>query len=212
MLTEAQIKENKDRFINILKTVNRPEIETFITYLDYNGFFEAPASTQYNCAFPGGLCLHSLNVYNTLCRLTESFDLDENGGPKHSADTLKIVGLLHDIYKMSYYEMYVMNKKEYKDNGSKVDNLGRFDWVSVNAYKVKDINERIIFGDRHFSTYMEISRLLPLTEEEVVVLVNQYSAFDGGDSKSYLGNILSKYPLAVLLHSADTICAYMVEK
>lgn len=207
MLTEIQINENKSRFIDILKEVNRPGIEDFVNYLDESGFFDAPASTQYNCAFPGGLCLHSLHVYETLMNIVTSLDSECT---KFHKDTLIIVSLLHDLYKTNFYELTVSNKKIYSEEGSKSDNLGRFDWVSVQSYKVKDSSEREVFGTKSFNTYMIVSKFLALTEEETVVLANQYSESESNNN-IYLSEILAKYPLTVLLHSADTISAYYIE-
>ena len=62
---------NKERFITLLKTTNRAGVDKIIKYLETTDFFEAPASTQYHENYTGGLCEHSLKVYDTLERLNK---------------------------------------------------------------------------------------------------------------------------------------------
>ena len=58
---------NEERFIDIFKTnVRREGADKLLEYLTGPGcdFFTAPASTRYHNAWEGGLCAHSLNVYD----------------------------------------------------------------------------------------------------------------------------------------------------
>lgn len=56
---------NKDRFLNICKTeIKREGIEKLIKWLTSSDFFAAPSSTKYHGSYEGGLCEHSLNVYD----------------------------------------------------------------------------------------------------------------------------------------------------
>ena len=56
--------------------IHRPGAEKLLDWLDRNGFFTAPASTKHHLAIPGGLALHSLNVYR---RLVEIAEKEEDG-------------------------------------------------------------------------------------------------------------------------------------
>ena len=71
MLTDEQIDFNKNKFISLLRRITRQDslIEELIHKLEQSDFFTAPASTQYHSAFKGGLCQHSLNVYEELVNL-----------------------------------------------------------------------------------------------------------------------------------------------
>jgi len=267
-------------------------------YLDSVGFFDAPASTQYNLAEEGGLLEHSLNVYKTLMMLVTKTDggvvrsdakveaelamtdkaqkfIESEPEPEAMAkcmlalgcssdgvpteelkemadewydmemfpdlddyaffrkacekymdkkplygsdeatvanikDSVAILGLLHDVGKAQLYEASAKNEKVYSDNGKKRDELGKFDWVSRFCYKVKDASERDVIGTDGFGAYYAISEFLPLTKEETVALVNQFSA-TGSQQAMELPNVLSKYRLVSLLHCADVIAQYTLD-
>ena len=86
-------EENKFRFITLLKSTNRACIENVIDWLESTDFFEAPASTKYHENYTGGLCEHSLKVYDTLERLNKEFDI----GIDYKSRI--IMSLLHDVCK-----------------------------------------------------------------------------------------------------------------
>lgn len=204
MLTMEQIEENKRRFIDIVKSIEVDfDIDSFIFYLEDGDFFYAPATATHSYAYDGGLCQHSLDVYDTLCVLC-SLDVDND----LDANSIKVVGLFHDLYKMNYYEKYAQNKKVYTENGSKRDNFGKFEWVSSEAFKIKDQAERLVYGDSAFTSYMILSKFIPLTDYEIVALVNHNCGMDNGYSNKDLGAILNTNKLAIYLHSADMICTY----
>jgi len=214
MLTVEQIKEVRQEFIDKLKEIKRQDcdIEGLIAYLDASGFFQAPASTQYHCSFPGGLALHSLNVYNALVDLNDLIIKQSEGDHKgYDKDSLIIIGLLHDLGKLNFYEECVKNEKVYSKYGKKSDELGTFDWVSTKSYKVKDDKDREILGTKGFTSYYIASNFISLSKEEMVTLTNQYSAIDR-EPLNGLSNILANFNLAVLLHSADIIATYCIEK
>lgn len=207
MLTKEQIAEVKNEFIKTLRMIKRPgcDVEGLISMLESSDFFDAPASTKYHCSFEGGLALHSLNVYESLVKLNETFEF------KYDLDSLIIVGLLHDVFKINFYEPTVRNEKVYNAYGKKMDELGAFDWVSTKTFRVKEPEERNILGSKGFTAYYIISEFISLTSEETATLVNQYSATDR-DPINDLSTILSKNNLAVLLHSADIISTFCIEK
>ena len=61
--------ENKEKFRALFKAwVKRPGTEKLLAWLETTDFFEAPASTKYHGAYPGGLVEHSLNVCRELVR------------------------------------------------------------------------------------------------------------------------------------------------
>lgn len=58
---------NKERFKEIfISQVTRPGAADLLAWLGTTDFFEAPASTRFRGAYPGGLVEHSLNVYYAL--------------------------------------------------------------------------------------------------------------------------------------------------
>ena len=76
-------KETKERFIKICREeIHRDGINELLDYLEKSDFFTAPASTKFHGVYVGGLCEHSLNVYDELKRLlsvyTEITTTDES--------------------------------------------------------------------------------------------------------------------------------------
>lgn len=207
MLSLEEIKEVKQEYVDLLHEIKRPncDIEGFIAYLESTDFFSAPASTQYHCSFEGGLCLHSINVYKALVKLNQSF------GNVYRDDTLLLVGLLHDLDKILKYERTSKNEKEYCDDGDKSDALGRFRWKTTETYRVKDASSKVNLGNKGFASYMIASMFFSLSEEETYAIMYQYSAISN-EQLSDLSAILAKYNLCVLLHSADIITTYCLEK
>lgn len=203
MLTSEQIDINRDKFISILKDKVHEDCEPLIEYLDSTDFFFAPASTQYNCSYDGGLCEHCLNVYNILCTLSSLYK-------QYDEDTLAKVGLLFSLNKIDFYEKSIINKKVYSDYGSKKDNLGKFDWESEETFKVKQ--DRVSYGSKGFNSYMILSRYLSLNDEEITAIVNQSAGMDKFENVEDIGIILDNNNLTVLLHSAILIATYIEDK
>ena len=63
-LTDLDIQNLKNQFIELLKSTKREGIEDLIKFLEKSDFFTAPSSTRFHGAYKGGLLVHSLNVYN----------------------------------------------------------------------------------------------------------------------------------------------------
>ena len=218
MLSKEEMLEVKQEYIDLLREIKRPDcdIDGFIAYLESTDFFVAPASTQYHCSFPGGLCLHSINVYKALKLLTSKLALHKDDSiddvvPVYKDDTILIVGLLHDLDKILKYEKTCKNEKEYCDDGDKSDSIGTFRWKTTESYKVKDPSTKVNLGNKGFAAYMVASMFFSLTEEEIYALMYQYSAVSN-EQLTDLSTILSRYNLCVFLHSADIITTYCLEK
>ena len=219
MIDDLKIVENKQRFMNLVKSITRDGIDLsrLIAQLEGSDFFEAPASAIYHNAFRGGLCDHCLNVYDTLTDICEAMypdTYDDMGNViakncPYSEDTLKIVALFHDFDKMNKYERTVMNKKIYSETGSKYDEMGKYDWVSVPGYKRKEDKDVFTIGTHgENSTYMT-ETFIPLSTEEHCAITNHHSVYD--NPKLNVTGIYSKYHLACLLHTADMLSTYVKE-
>lgn len=199
------IEENKSRFISELSKVDRPGIEGLIEYLVVSDFFTAPASTKYHCDFAGGLCQHSLNVFDNIIKLKDLYNLDI------SDESLRLVSLLHDVSKTNFYEEYFQNKKLYSEGGSKVDEGGRYDWVSVKSYKIKEPELRMVSGEHGFNSYMIIKDYVKLTDEEITAIVNHHLGMDNGYCFKDMNEVCDRYQLVPLLHLADMCSVYFTE-
>lgn len=207
-LTAEQVSKNKQTFLQLLSQIKieGADIPGLTTFLLSSDFFVAPASTLYHSNFEGGLCLHSLNVYNELVRLVSIY-----APGKYDANSLLVVGLLHDISKTNFYEKYVMNKKVYLPSGTKHDNQGNFDWFAEEAYKVKDAADRFIGAEHGTNSMFLISRYVPMTYEESVAVVNHHFINDTNGLIKDISAIYNKYSLATLVHLADMAAVYLLE-
>ena len=193
MLAKEQIETNKNTFLDLIDTIKREfNKERLKEWLLNSDFFTAPATTKYHNSYEGGLCEHSLNVYNTLVKLNEMYNLNIE------EDSLKIVGLLHDISKANYFEKYIKNVKN--ENG---------EWTKVEEYRIKDNNTRFIFGSDEQVTDFMVATFLPLKLEEEVALLHKTGGKGSDSAQDNIPLIFNKYKLAVILHCADMLACYL---
>jgi hypothetical protein len=192
------ISQNKDTFIKIInKNVKRDGIENLVNWLKKTDFFEAPASTRYHMSTKGGLCAHSLNVYERLKK--EIFSEYEYESP-YSDETIALVSLFHDICKADVYKTEMRNVKN-QETGK---------WEQVPYYTFE---EYLPLGHGEKSVYI-INGFLRLTREEAVAITWHMGGFDcrvkGGDFS--INKAFEMFPLAALLHTADLKATVIDEK
>lgn len=197
------IEKNKERFMQIYnKNIHRDGADRLLKWLERTDFFEAPASTRYHLCEPGGLCLHSLNVYN---RLVTEYTIQKrlaglnDNLTDEECETIAICALLHDICKTNYYKLSKRNVKN--------EVTGK--WESVPYYTVED---SLPYGHGEKSVYM-IQGFIKLSREEAMAIRWHMGGFDdvvkGGSSSQ--SEAFSKYKLAVLLHISDLKSTYLDE-
>lgn len=181
---------SKETFLSLYREhITRPGSAELLAYLEKSDFFTAPASTRFHGDCEGGLCEHSVNVYNQLVRLHKSYPevpvTDEN---------IAICALLHDVCKIGCYKTEMRNKKE---NGA---------WVQVPFYTFK---EDFPYGSHGGKSVFMIQHYMRLTVEEAVA-INCHMGND--DGKYTVFSAYEKYPLAWLLHVADEAATIFDEK
>lgn len=208
MLSEVQINYNKQEFISLINQINIPgaKIDELLAWLEESDFYTAPASTNYHNNFTGGLCAHSLNVYRQLVNLVNINKLN------YDKNSILIVSLLHDISKANFYEVFTLNKKKYYPGGTKKDNMGKFDWYSEEAFKVKDATNRFLGGTHEFNSMMLINKFIPMSYEEMMAVLHHHFGMSDKNPISDLSAIANKYPLLTLLHLADLSATYLDER
>lgn len=200
MLTKTQMDNNRERFLSLVNQINREgaDIQGLINKLNSSDFFYAPASTRYHGAFEGGLCAHSLNVYDNLTQLNDSKDL------KLDSQSILITALFHDISKMNYYEMATRNVKTLDGK-----------WTTEPFIKTKDASERFIYAGHGANSEYMIGRFIPLTVAESVAIINHMGGKDiytGAVSDVNISEVFNRYSLALYLHIADMISTFDNEK
>ena len=199
----------KEQFLKLAKEhIKREGVEKLLEYLETTDFFTAPASTKYHSSFEGGLCAHSINVFNRLVKNLQN-EYGDDWEKVCNIESAAIIGLFHDICKANTYTVDQKNVKEYSDGGSKVDNKGRYDWVTKDVYMVDD---QLPYGHGEKSVYM-LSGFIKLKREEAMAINWHMGGYDlrvkGGFA---LSEVLEKYPLVLLTNISDLQAAYLDEK
>lgn len=150
--------------------------------LDYlenkSDFFTAPASARYHSAYEGGLCEHSLNVYDCLKDYLERTRVAELYGQRYSEETIALVALLHDVCKVGCYKPGTRNVK---------GEDGR--WQQVPTYFYED---PLPYGHGEKSVYI-INGFLRLSREEAMA-IRWHMGFSGDEDKRLIGRALAQYP------------------
>ena len=189
------IETNKEEFLRIAReNIKRDGLEGLLGFLESTDFFTAPCSTRFHLAEKGGLCQHSINVYDRLLRLA----VDEYGEENVNLETITICALFHDVCKCCYYKESTRNVKK---NG---------EWVQEPYYTVEDA---LPYGHGEKSVYI-INGYMRLTREEAIAINWHMGGFDAralGSSNTY-SEAYSKFPLAVFMHMADVMATYIDEQ
>ena len=192
----------KDLF---LASVHRAGAEELLERLENEtDFFEAPAGAKHHGAFPGGLVIHSLNVYRRLREITIR-DLTPRDalGPapisEQEEETVAILGLLHDVCKVGVYHTETKRRRN-PDTGT---------WEDYQAYTFRD---PLPLGHGEKSLYL-ITKYMALTEEEALAIRWHMGAFDDavkGGSRA-LDAAMDVSPWVWRLHEAD-MCAARIDE
>ncbi|MBE6673016.1 MAG: hydrolase [Ruminococcaceae bacterium] len=186
----------KERFIEIYnQNIKREGADKLLDYLCRSDFFTAPASARYHSAYEGGLCEHSLNVYDCLLAYMNRERVKTEYGVQASAESIAIVALLHDICKIGCYKTSMRNVKD--ENGK---------WQSVPFYEFQD---PLPYGHGEKSVYIA-SGYMRLTREEAFA-IRYHMGFSGIEDKRDVGTVFETYPLAFALSVADMEASYFLE-
>lgn len=92
------IAERQFRILWNSYIATRPGADKLLEWMEYEGFFTAPASARHHLNTPGGLCVHTMNVvFNALdlCTLPAFAEVD-----KREAIA---AAMLHDLCKVGKY-------------------------------------------------------------------------------------------------------------
>ena len=189
------IEANKTRFLSILREkVNRPGLDELIGWMEGNDFFTAPASTRFHGNYDGGLCEHSLNVYDCLMNMISRYP-----DVQVSEESAALCSLTHDLCKANFYKKEWRNRKN--DNGQ---------WERYMAY---GIDELFPGGHGEKSAFI-VQQFMKLLPEEFLAIrwhMGMASCGPNGDNRS-LNAAFDKYKLAAMVHLADMEASHMIER
>lgn len=184
----------------IYGAIRRPGADKLLDWLEESGFFQAPASAGHHGNHPGGLAIHSVNVWRRLREITVRDVL--KGGPcgmwseiiPELEETVAVMGLLHDVCKVDVYHQETKRRRD-KETGK---------WEDYQGYSYRD---PFPLGHGEKSVYL-IMRHMALTEEEALAIRWHMGAYDyaakGGDKA--LDAAMDVTPWVWRLHEAD-MCA-----
>ena len=176
----------KEKFLELLRKVNREGINELIEFIQKTDFFKAPASTRFHGDHEGGLVEHSIKVYEILKHKVET-----NIEPiKVSEESLIIIALLHDLCKANFYKVDYRNAK---------NALGKVPYYTV--------DDTIPYGHGEKSVMM-ITEYMKLTPEEKYCIRWHMGFTEPKEQYTTLGLAYKKYPLALLTHEADLEATY----
>lgn len=188
----------QEKFVNYFKeNIHREGADKLLEYILKSDFFTAPASTRFHSAFDGGLCKHSVLVYERFLSNVKR-EYGENWEDRVSAESVAIIGLLHDVCKIDYYKVEMRNVK--------VDGV----WVQQPYYMVED---KLPYGHGEKSVYI-INGFIRLTREESMAINWHMGAFDPRCQifASTISDAFAKFPLALIFHISDTEASYLDER
>lgn len=183
MLTETKRVENHDRVVELLNSVERDGISDLLKWLE-------ESDRAYHGAYIGGLCEHSLNVYDEAKRLLSAYPEVEVSG-----ETVIISALLHDLCKVNFYATEKRNRKN-SETGQ---------WESYDAFTIK---EKFCYGGHGSKSVFLAQNFIKLTPTEAIAINCHMGSWDGNKD---VGSAYEKYWFAWLLHVADESATYIKE-
>lgn len=203
-MTQIDTKTNRERFIELLRATGRDGIEYIIEDLDTWGFFDAPASVRNHFNFPGGLAMHSLNVYDMAMAIRNAtIPLRPDMEKALNADSIAIAALLHDVCKTNIYRR--TKRKQRNEIGV---------WEDIEGYEVDYTEMPVGHGEK--SVIMLLRSGLDLEDEEIFAIRWHMGPWDLPAQsiemdKSYR-KAQDRSPLVALIHTADTLAAQILER
>lgn len=207
-MEKQQIEQNKQRYIDLChEFIQRDGLDAMLAYLENTDFYTAPSSTKYHLNEDGGLCLHSINVFETACKLYDNVAqpaIAAGVSPftqEVSKESIAIATLFHDLCKVKLY---------HKAERWKKDEKGR--WVSYPGYELKD---DFPLGHGEKSCLM-LSWYMRLKPEEMLAIRWHMGMFDMGENgtpqRFAFFAATEKSPLVSIVHAADFLSSNLLEK
>jgi hypothetical protein len=204
-MNEIAIINYRTNFKDIFENVKRPGADKLLKWLEREtDFFTAPASTKFHGAHPCGLLVHSLNVYHRLLQIaaleTYGITADYPELAESVAESVAIMGLLHDVCKVNCYHQETERRKN-PETGKWEDYLG---------YTFRD---PFPLGHGEKSLYL-IQQFMTLTDAEAMAIRWHMGAYDDaakGGSRS-MTEAMNLTPWVWRLQEADMCASWEDER
>ena len=191
----VDITAQQERFITLCREkIRRPGLDDLLSWLTDPkrcDFFTAPASTRYHGAYEGGLCEHSLDVWDYAQKFASAC------GCEIPEESLLIASLFHDLCKVNFYGIEYRNQK--------VDG----EWQKVPVYTV---NEKFAYGGHGSKSVFLTERFMRLEVSEAVAINCHMGYSEGGDSIRDVSKAYENCPLAWIIHVADEAATFLLKR
>lgn len=167
----------------------RKGADRLLQWLEESDFFTAPASTRFHGAFEGGLCMHSLKVYENLLKVNADY------GFGLSEDSMALVALCHDACKANTYKVSSRNVKN--------DETGKWEKVPYYAFE-----EQEPFGFHGPKSVFLVQQFIQLTFDEASAIACHMGFSDQANMNS-VSAVYERNKLAWALHVADEAASWI---
>lgn len=188
----------KREIIELLQSTKRPGMEDLIEWMDENGFFTAPCSSQYHLAKEGGLAEHSYNVYQVALDVTLMFSSKQEN-LSSLLNSVIIASLLHDLGKTGQF-----GKPNYIENMVS-DRKGGYKHSEKKPFTT---NPDLLYIPHEVRSIQIASQFIDLTESENWAILMHNGLY--GDFKYSIQG--KETPLYMILHFADMWASRIIEK
>lgn len=176
-MTNIEIASQKQEFIDLChKHIHRDGLDSLLEYLDHTDFYTAPSSTRFHLNEEGGLCRHSINVFEMAVKIYEAGinqAIQEGRSPFKQPITMEniaIAALFHDLCKIGIY---------YKTEKFRKDAQGRWE-----TYLAWEMRENYPVGHAEKSLFTIFKHIKSLEPGEVLAIRWHMGMFDVGESGS----------------------------
>lgn len=206
-MTPLEINSQKQEFLNSChKYIQREGLDNLLAYLEKSDFFEAPSSTRFHLNEKGGLCKHSLNVFNMASSIYNNCiaeAIKSGNSPfkeELTMENIAIACLFHDLCKIGIYHQVEKFRK---------DAQGRWE-----TYLAWELTEDFPIGHAEKSLYI-VRSFMRLEKCEALAIRWHMGMYDVGENNStnrrsfYEANEVSA--LVSLVSSADFLASKCLE-
>lgn len=198
-----ELEMQRDRFLKIFdeQIGDREGKEALREWLLSDGcdFFTAPASTKYHGNYTGGLCEHSLDVYDMAVGLEGLYRenirkqylvLNRPYDRDQFMESMAIAALFHDLCKANFYKAKV--------NGRNMNYT---------------VDEQLPFGGHGSKSVYMLSKYLKDIRDDEAIAINCHMGFSRSEDKTIsIGESFRFSPLAWIIHVADEAATFMLDR
>ena len=197
------LEMQREKFLKIFDTQigEREGKEALREWLlsDECDFFTAPASTKYHGNYDGGLCEHSIDVYEMAVRLEGLYRedirkqylvLNRPYDQSQFMESLAIASLFHDLCKANFYKTRI--------NGRNTSYV---------------VDEQLPYGSHGAKSVYILSRYLKDLRDDEAIAINCHMGFSrGAENTISISEAFHFSPLAWIVHTADEAAVFMLDR